>query len=166
MTTILILEGGDGTGKSSVANELLERWGAGTAVLHYGKPEADMDPVAEYLERVQSWLDYPGGPVVLDRSFIGSRVWSRLGFHKPTLNAQQWADVCRWYAHKGARVHVLVKPAAEIAKVLNARGESDSQRVEAVVGQAEFMDMVVNHDILYIPLSVSTDGVAINEGIE
>jgi hypothetical protein len=148
----LLLEGGDGTGKSSLGAALAVRWTG--VLLHYGKP--DSEPLEMYVARPARWLG--SQPIVMDRSFIGSRVWSRLGFHPPVLRTRQWRDVCTWYAENGAHCWIMVKAPEAIRNVVALRGESEQQQFEAIQGQAEFIEMLINNEILYIPSAAYSAG--------
>lgn len=161
MNPFIILEGGDGAGKSSFAKALTL---GGGAVLHYGRPTGQ--PLEDYVARPARWLG--AGPLVLDRSFLGSAVWSRLGFHPPVLRPRQWREVCRWYADNGASTWIMVKAWPTLRATVLQRGESDQQAREAVHGQDAFLSLAADNEILYIPVVAVTSGVTmeIQEGLE
>lgn len=154
MPRVLILEGGDGTGKSTLGAALASAW-KGT-VLHAGRPDADA--LEMYVARPARWLGSVPG-LVLDRSFIGSRVWSAMGYHAPTLTGEQWRAVCRWYADQGARVWVMVKAPGAMREVVLGRGEGHDDADDAVAGQHMFIEMVREMAILYVPVAIMSTGV-------
>ena len=150
---IAILEGTDAVGKSTHAE-----WAAGRhdALLHhYGRPDGN-HPIDEYVLRVAG---NAARNIIMDRSFIGSWVWAKAGFHPPILKPDQWNMVCSWYAEQGAQVTIIVRPDDEIADTIRSRGETEREVVEAVLGQELFIELALSHEILYMPVHlVTSDG--------
>jgi len=145
---ISILEGADAVGKSTHAHWIFQR--DGSTLFHYGVPNGK-HPLEEYVVKVAKYAN-----VVMDRSFIGSKVWSKLGFHRPTLNQSNWELVCLWYANQGARVDIIVRPYQEINDTIQRRGESNTDAYHAMMGQREFLKLAIRGDILYMPVTVVT----------
>jgi thymidylate kinase len=66
--SFIIVEGGDGTGKTTLAEELAETYGA--EYEHVGPPRTDMTPFAEHIEYAFV-LSEQYGSVVFDRFHLG-----------------------------------------------------------------------------------------------
>ena len=151
---ITILEGTDGVGKTTLALWMAERLSA--AIVHYGVPEPGMNNELRYELPILSALEAGNGEVVLDRSFIGSVVWSELGFHDPTMDDLEFRRRCHWYAQKGCVVHVMVRPDQEIWQVSKDRQEDATSRGNSMIAQTEFMRLVKEGAIMYMPVVIST----------
>jgi hypothetical protein len=54
-----------------------------------------------------------------------------------------------------ARAHIVIRDPGAIEATLLERGEDDHVR-PALAGQREYLRMVVNHEILYIPVSLTS----------
>lgn len=153
--TLTILEGADATGKSAHARWLIE-WALGddTALLHYGPPSGNW--------RKDYWVRLTERPMVndtvLDRSFIGSRVWARLGFHPEPLRERDWRMVCWTYARHSDRVGamVVVRDVKEIRDEIHRRKEGSQAAVDAQVGQMRFLQLLANNEVYYIPIAAHT----------
>lgn len=140
---IIIVEGGDATGKTSIAEWFSHT--LGIDYIHFGKPE-DMELVkAEYLAPLMA------DNVVLDRSFIGSRVWSELGYHAPTLSEKEWREMCRLYASRSASAVFMLRDLDAIQQTITERGEGDQAWIDAYLAQTTFMDIVREGELYYIP---------------
>jgi thymidylate kinase len=146
-----IIEGTDGTGKSTYAKFVHGR--VGGVLLHWGPP--DDDPLLMYVGRVVRWI-HDASEVTCDRSSFGSLVWSSLGFHRPTMSTEVLAAVCRTYATLGAIATVLVRPPEHIGATLADRGETNEQIENALRGQDAYLRMMVRREILYIPTSLTS----------
>lgn len=146
---ILIFEGADATGKTTHAEWLAARLGG--TLLHYGPPDADA--LDMYVARPARWVR--DEVVIMDRSSFGSMVWSRVGFHPPTMTAEVMNAVARWYAGNEAAAHIVIRDPDAITATLVARHEDDHIG-PALAGQVEYLHMVVNHEILYIPVSLTS----------
>lgn len=146
--SLVILEGADATGKSSYAEHLVLH--GNSVLLHFGKPPADWR--GEYYGRLAQW---PALHTILDRSFIGSRVWSRMGFHDDPLTEKQWRAVSWSYARHSEHVEamVVVRDPREIADEIKGRGETPQQAVDAVIGQYHFLNLLARNEVYYIPIA-------------
>lgn len=76
---LVAIEGVDLTGKSTLAAELRETWGA--SVTHAGPPECGS--LAEYEDAIALYDPLSGENVVLDRWHVGEYVWPEI-FRRPT----------------------------------------------------------------------------------
>jgi len=87
---IVILEGTDGVGKTTAAQQLASR-GDHVALLHPGPPVTD-DPYREYLHPLV-WLCDLGYDVVCDRWHIGELVWPVVFKRPPIMNLAQMHEI-------------------------------------------------------------------------
>lgn len=76
---LIIIEGVDRTGKSTLARRIADRIGAD--VRHYSKPERH--PLAEYERDLDDYVPGSGRHVVIDRFHWGETIWPEL-FRRPT----------------------------------------------------------------------------------
>jgi thymidylate kinase len=114
---VIVLEGCDGTGKTTLAHILATRHGY--AVVHSGRTPDDVDLVARY----RSILAIPG-KIALDRSFISELVHGPLQYGRSRLTAANAAELALLVAARGGvLVHLTGSPEA-IAARLRARDGS------------------------------------------
>ncbi len=125
---VIVLEGCDGTGKSTLAAALADRYGYDS--VHCGRtPDGTNLP-----GRYQAILTV-AGKLVLDRSFISELVYGPLDHGRSRLTAQDAVALARQVAGRdGVLVHLTGQPQAITAR-LRARGgpDPDPSRVDAIV---------------------------------
>ena len=111
---IVVLEGCDGTGKTTIACNLAERHGY--AVVHSDRPP----DAADLAERYRSIMALPG-KLALDRSFISELVYGPFKYGQSRLSAPDAAELAFRVADRGGvLVHLTGRPDA-IAARLRAR---------------------------------------------
>lgn len=123
--TTIVLEGTDGTGKTTLANLLGSRHGFG--VVHSPRTPEGVD----LADRYRQLLNRPGR-LVLDRSFVSELVYG------PLLRGRSRIDwdtatqlICAVTDRRGVFVH-LTAPASTIAARLRARDETSSLSTELI----------------------------------
>jgi hypothetical protein len=135
---LVIVEGTDGTGKSTLAKQWAELHDA--PLKHYGVPTQGFD--AEYMDDI---IDFSqtGEPLMIhDRGFIGEPVWAALRHREPLLPAYDiprrldqvhfWVDLT---------VVVLDRKPHQIIHELTARGEADTTG-EVLAARRQYDGMV------------------------
>lgn len=125
---VIVLEGCDGTGKSTLAAVLADRYGY--ASVHCGRTPDGIDLPGRY----QAILTAPG-KLVLDRSFISELVYGPLDHGRSRLTIGDALALARRVAGRnGVLVHLTGQPQAIIDR-LRARGGQDPDpcRVEAII---------------------------------
>lgn len=127
---IVILEGPDGSGKTTAAQHAVQ---AGYAVVHHGPPKPDEDVFRTYLEAL---LTCPPN-TVFDRLFHGERVYGPLLRGESQLTRGQVAYLEQVAAGRGA---VVVRCDAA-PEVLVARGDPLYQRVNPERLQNAYSDV-------------------------
>lgn len=114
---VIVLEGCDGSGKTTLANVLANRHGY--AVVHSGRTPDDVDLVARY----RSILTVPG-KMVLDRSFISELVYGPLQYGRSRLTTADAAQLALLVAARGGVLVHLTGPPEAIARRLRKRDGS------------------------------------------
>jgi thymidylate kinase len=131
---VIVLEGCDGVGKTTLAAALTARHGY--AIVHATRTPEGTDLFAKY----HSILTRPG-PLVLDRSFVSELVYgplehirSRLTFHDATRLAVGVAE------RGGVLVHLTCQPKQIVARLLARDGHAPSlQHIRALT--AAYVDV-------------------------
>jgi len=130
----LIIEGSDGTGKTTVAKRIAEQIGA--HYIHAGAPTAGSIE-DEYLAPL---LDLGDGPVVIDRWQLGEWIWPDL-FERESLY-QDWEHLvttCDNLARLGYTMWVVHRKPLEMAGSLVERGEKPGEIMISILAQESFM---------------------------
>jgi thymidylate kinase len=111
---VVVLEGCDGTGKTTLATALATKHGY--TVMHFGRTPGTID----LAERYRSVLSRPGR-IVLDRSFISELVYGPLRYGRSRLSVTAAAELALQVAdRRGVLIHLTGRP-DEIAARLQAR---------------------------------------------
>jgi len=111
---ITIIEGSDGTGKTTYAQKLTERYNA--QYLHAEQPRSRIWS-DEYIRPLTS------DNMVLDRWHLGEVVWPKI-YGRVSLFDETTFDYCNWELAKlGARLILLTRSEDAIAEELLRRGE-------------------------------------------
>lgn len=153
---IIIIEGTDGTGKSTLAAEMVELHDA--HYVHAGPPTRERW-TDEYISTVRSLLDNQwirnrepfGGyeivpdedkVVVLDRWHLGEWVWPRIFGRKSLFSGFQDFMACHGsLVELGAVTFILTRDPGEIGDELYERGESQQQVQWALDGFQDFAEL-------------------------
>jgi Cdc6-like AAA superfamily ATPase len=111
---ITIIEGADGTGKTSYAMKLVDKYNA--KYLHAEQPKTRLWS-DEYIRPITS------DNMVLDRWHLGEIVWPKI-YGRQSLFDETTFDYCNWELAKlGARLILLTRSEDSIADELIYRGE-------------------------------------------
>lgn len=110
---VIVLEGCDGTGKTTLAAELKHQHGYD--VVHSGRIP---DPAEELAEQYRSILERRPGKTAFDRSFISELVYGPLRDGRSRLTAHQVAELTFLLADRGGLlVHLTAHPKALTARL-------------------------------------------------
>jgi thymidylate kinase len=112
---VIVLEGCDGAGKSTLAKMLCDT--LGYEYHHEGPPPADMAPIARYggLLEAYRWAIHRRQikGVVLDRFALGERVYGPIYRNNERLSADEWKLIRRQLRAADA-LHVICMPKFEV----------------------------------------------------
>jgi hypothetical protein len=139
---MIIIEGADGTGKSTLAAALQERLeyeGYGVRVVHNGPPPTGVDPVAHYAAQMDEAVRLlPRGTLtIFDRSFVGEVVYPAMpGSGRQPMDATNRRELeKRWWAYGGTIIYMQLTDAAQQA-VFGEDGRGDDLWTAAQVVEA------------------------------
>jgi thymidylate kinase len=127
---VIVLEGCDGTGKTTLAAALALR--RDYAVIHSGRTPDGTD----LTERYQALLAIPG-KIILDRSFISELVYGPLDHGQSRLTLPDAADLARRVAARsGVLVHLTGHPDTITARLRSRDGPAApaADRIRAIIG--------------------------------
>jgi thymidylate kinase len=117
----IILEGADGTGKSTFASLLRERLGQDTVMLHKGPIQKD--PIDEYTVDIQWYRPCRQIDVIADRWHWGEEVYGPKYRDGSEFTRETFWHVEKTLMARGAVVGYLTGNPAEIASRLQQRGD-------------------------------------------
>jgi cytidylate kinase len=128
---IIIIEGTDGTGKSTLARELAAMAGARTAVFHAGAP-MNKAYINEYILPLVIARD--GWTCICDRWHLGEPVWSKVFEREPILKREQLHIVEKQLEAFNIQITpiYLERDQADIEHELAERGDNVGAAIEAL----------------------------------
>lgn len=161
----IILEGVDGSGKSSLASDIAARIhkqypGDTVHELHSGPLKTD-----PYTAYIKPFLDYkPGSGVhyVCDRLHVGERIYGPLYRGQSAITGAQWVWIEMWLASRGATLVHVTQTLETIRKRLAARGEDflQDEHVEQVWRDFTYHTAdTITHSLIAKPDGDNTDWV-------
>jgi len=123
---IVILEGPDGSGKTTLAQQITERYGH--RYHHEGPPPKGQDPYTYYLTRayelvLETFGETPGR-VVVDRFALGDRVYGPVLRGKDLLGDSGWRKLREGFDTVGA-VRVLCLPPKNVCREIWAKRKGE-----------------------------------------
>lgn len=144
---ITIIEGVDGTGKTTFAKRLAKE--RQSDYLHADKP-TEKTWYEEYLKPINNTN------MVLDRWHLGELVWPII-YERESLFDEETFDLCNWTLAKlGTRLIILTRSDDDIANELLNRGEE--KEIELVLHAKELFMDAYKH-IKYIDKQIIESGV-------
>ena len=151
---LIVIEGADGTGKSTLANAIAHAAGP-VEVIHAGPPARH--PLIEYTSPLAGYRPAEGHTVVCDRWHLGELVYGHLYRGGSGLTADQFRGVEDFLLELGAVLVYCTGSSHYLAKQLRERGEAPN---EVALGRelARFQEVVMNHSRL--PRLVSVAGIS------
>lgn len=132
---LIILEGPDGAGKTTLANRLAELTGA--KLLRKGPIERDV--ISEYTLDLQWYRPGQGEDVVCDRWHLGEEVYGPILRGGSTFDRATYHHVEKTLVTRGALLGVLMPPLKELVRRVEARGDD-------LVGAEHLPEIVKGYD--------------------
>jgi thymidylate kinase len=125
---VIVLDGCDGAGKSTLAEDLARRYGH--AIIHSGRTPDNTDLAVRYRTMLTT-----SGQLVLDRSFISELVYGPLDHGRSRLTASEALILARHVAARGGvLVHLTGHPALLAARLRTRDGNAPSaNRIRTIV---------------------------------
>ena len=137
-TPLLIIEGPERVGKSTLAKEMLASWDAGPKIYaHQGKFPSFKQLVLDYREAGERLNEDPATLIVMDRSYLSTLVYDE-GFYPPTLGLHWEMGLGQNSRAVGERI-VLVPQNAEAEIARQDRLQSDDIRLMGETAKFEMM---------------------------
>ena len=118
---LIILEGPDGAGKSTVAGELVKLLGSETEILHRGPPTSHL--LDEYETPLLSYTPGSGRHIVCDRWHVGEWVYPEVVGRVSQADGALWAHIELFLRAKGAIVVFMDATVLTLKERLASRGE-------------------------------------------
>lgn len=115
---LILIEGVDRTGKSTLARSLA---GATGAVLHFSKPT--VHPLNEYARPIEAYRPGKGERLILDRGHVGESVWPLL-FRRESLldeSSRRWLEL--FYLSRGAAIVWATRELSSLERACEEDGE-------------------------------------------
>lgn len=148
---IIVLEGPDGCGKSTLAHQLdeeLTKQGHDTVVLKFGQPTLEC-PFEEYEKTLYPHIE-AGKTIICDRLHLGERVYGPLlRGHDRLGNDAAWRHVELFLAAHNALVVFPTTPYSELKQRLQRRGD-DLISLEQLPNIVSCYEDVLEHTMLNI----------------
>lgn len=128
---IILIEGTDGVGKSTLAAALAAQAGSRTAVFHAGPPQ-NKAYLNEYILPLTIATD--GWTCICDRWHLGEPVWSSIFERKPILTVEQLHIVEKRLQAFNVEIApiYLERDEASIVAELDSRDESAKPAIDAI----------------------------------
>lgn len=118
---LILLEGVDGAGKTTAANELCELWDGPSRIIH--KSAYDRDNFDEYENDLLDYKPGSGELVVLDRWHASELVYGHVIRGRAKLSAYDTFHIEQFLRSRGALITVVTAPVSTIVSRLYKRGE-------------------------------------------
>jgi hypothetical protein len=138
--TLILLEGTDGTGKSSLAAAVVEQLERrfphdDVELLHSGPLK--QDPKAEYVYAIDAYEPNMGKHIVADRWHLGELIYGPLYREKSAIDEPTLRWIEQWLASRGAELTLVTNTLDEVTRRLEARGEDflQPEHVELVLNE-------------------------------
>jgi thymidylate kinase len=149
---IVVIDGCDGTGKTTLAGQLADHHGY--QVVHSPMTPDDVDLAGRY----RSILGQPGR-VVLDRCFVSELVYGPLHRGRSRLTAGEAAVLAKAVADAGGVfIHLTGEPAAVCARLLARDGTADPNQVAALLAGYERAFAAIAEHATVVQIDITASG--------
>lgn len=125
---LIIVEGADGAGKSTLIAQLLDRIATldPTAKIHTRHCVAPTEhPLTEYEAPLYDYRPGRDEHIIYDRHFVGEWVYPKI-FNRPTFaDVASWRHITAFLASRGALLIHVAPPATELRRRIEQRGDDN-----------------------------------------
>lgn len=120
---LIIVEGADCTGKSTLANALADKLGRdNTKVFSKGPPQVK-NPVVEYLWPLAGYVPGNDQHIICDRWHIGEEIYPKIFNRDSVLGSYGFSFINETILHLGALIIYLEPPISQVLKRFQERGD-------------------------------------------
>ena len=143
---LIVLEGIDGAGKTTLAEELAEQFAAThphftTEILHRGPLKPEVDPLDEY----ENSLTYNAANltklVICDRWYLSEMIYGPLYRGRSRVDEFRWAHIEKFLQARGAVKLLVSAPLSVIEERLAARGEDFLNSEDRKFVHAKYLEL-------------------------
>lgn len=133
---IIIIEGTDGTGKSTLAKEIEQ---SGSHYYYHASAPVTETWEEEYIPTAHRYGDFE---LVLDRWHLGEWVWPQVFGRKSLFkNFQDFMACHDSLVALGAVTFIMTRDPGDVIDELTSRGETQQQISDAMMGYDEFLSL-------------------------
>lgn len=146
---LIIIEGVDKTGKSTLARDLQEDLGGpdSCALIHFSVPR--IHPVDEYVGRLKRLLeDEDYDHVVCDRGHIGEMIWPELFYRESEMTDAAFEAIEAWLLREGAFLVHCVRPVAQLEREFDTADPPEPLPKEKIWNAVQAFHNVVQRSVL------------------
>lgn len=118
---LIMLDGVDGAGKTTFANELRDAWNGPSRILH--RSQFTGNPMDEYENSLLDYYPASDELVILDRWFLSELVYGTVLRDRSKLTIRDTVHIDKFLASRGALNIVMTAPTDVLLNRLTARGE-------------------------------------------
>lgn len=158
---LVLLEGCDGTGKTTLADALeaqIKRDHPDDVVVRLHSGPLKGDPVDEYVFSIQDYRPGTGVHIIADRWHYGEMVYGPLYRGKSAIGEEQWRWIELWLESRGASTWVVTNTLDEVERRLRERGE-DFLQPEHVAHVLSAFENDFQYELTFAALVSVGDGI-------
>ena len=120
---LIVLEGPDCVGKTTLANQLATAMRPTATILHKGPPDPGAHALDEWVKPLKDYK--PGnGNLILDRWHLGEPIYSDIKHRRSILDQASWTYIDLFLASRGALKLILTLPEGELRRMHERMGET------------------------------------------
>lgn len=149
---LIILEGPDGSGKTYLAERLMERIQAvqpsveAPTYIHKKRP-TEATFLAEYLQPIADYMPRSGRTVILDRWHIGELIYPEMADRRTLATVTEFHYLEMFLRSRGALIVHVDTPVAKILECLEERPERDPLEERVLEQHSEFSRALRNTNL-------------------
>lgn len=141
---LVVVEGCDRTGKTSLCEKLVRDWGG--EILHFGPPEKSA--IAEYVEPLLSYVPGKGKNLFVDRHYLGETVWPEFFGRESRMTGAEQLCIELFLRSRGAVCVRTWRDPGDLERACTEEGEPSAGR--ARVAQLLFTNSTLSSTLHWI----------------